>query len=304
MILSTQIKEVLAHIENIEIPDNTLSPQEQGRAFYEQFISLAGKKEEVYQIQEQTITTENNQIPIRIYRPNHEEQLPVIIYFHGGWFNAGSLNTHDTPLRQLANVTQTLIIAIDYALAPEHPFPKGVNDCELATRWIIDHASSLGINANKIFIAGNSAGGALATTITRKLRHKISAQILIYPVTDNKMTTSSWVTYQNGPILNLKGAIEAWQWYLPDTSDHTNIDAIPLLADDLEDLPPTFIAIAEHDPLKDEAYAYADKLKQFNTPVYTHYYEDTIHGFFQMGAFINAFKDLLKNISTFTNSIQ
>lgn len=304
MILSKQITEILTHIESIEISDSINSPQEQGRAYYEQFVSLAGEKEYIYQVQNQTITTENNQIPIRIYRPNNRESLPVIIYFHGGWFNAGSLNTHDTPLRQLANQTQALIIAVDYALAPEHPFPKGLNDCELVTQWIIDHTSSLGINPNKIIIAGDSAGGALATTVTRKLRHLITAQILIYPVTDNKLNTSSWTTYQNGPILNLKGAIEAWSWYLPNTDDLTNPDAVPLLANDLDNLPPTFIAIAEHDPLKDEASAFAEKLEQTNTEVYTHYYEDTIHGFFQMGAHFNQTSYLINDITTFLDSIE
>ncbi|MDR2223016.1 MAG: alpha/beta hydrolase [Flavobacteriaceae bacterium] len=299
MNLSKQIQEVLTYIDGIEIPTTLTSPQEQGRAFYEQFIPMAGNKEEVYLTKDQLLAIENHQIPLRIYRPNNQPVLPAIVYFHGGWFNAGSLETHDTPLRQIANQTQAIIISVDYRLAPEHPFPAGLQDCEAAVSWVIDQALFLGIQPNQIAIAGDSAGAALATTITRKLRHKISAQILIYPVTDNSLSSASWTTYKNGPILNLNGAIEAWQWYLPHHKDHSNPDAIPLFANDLEQLPPTFIAIADHDPLKDEAIVYAKKLQQQNNTVSIKTYEETTHGFFQMGVYFSQADVLIRDIANF-----
>lgn len=244
----------------MKVPE-TLNPWEAGRAFYEKFIPLAGEKEPVFQIIEKELLNKEHTIKLRIYRPNNNEKSSAIIYFHGGWFNAGNLETHDTPLRQLANLSKTVIIAVDYRLGPEHPFSAGLNDCEFAIKWTIENASLLNINPNKIMIAGDSAGSALATAITRKFRKSVIAQILIYPVTDNSLKSSSWNEFQDGPLLDLKGAIQAWDWYLPNSEDQNNPDAVPILADDLKKLPPTFVAVAEYDPLKDEGILYAEKLK-------------------------------------------
>jgi len=300
MILSEQFQKVLAYIENIQVP-NHLTPQELGRVFYEQFIPLAGEKEAVHLIEEQALAMEDHSIPLRIYQPNENKENPVIIYFRGGWFNAGSLDTHDTPLRQLANLSQATIIAVDYHLAPEHPFPAGLNDCEFAVQWIINNASLLGINPNKIILAGDSAGGALSATLVRKFRAQIVAQLLIYPVTDNSLQTPSWAQFQNGPLLNLEGGIQAWNWYLP-KEDHNNPDAVPLLADDLEKLPPTFIAIAEYDPLRDEAIAYAEKLNSKGVKVNDKLYKGTIHGFFQMGGYVDDTNILLQDMAAFVKN--
>jgi len=300
MILSKQFQKVLAYIENIQVPAG-LAPQELGRVFYEQFIPLAGEKEAVHVIEEQVLTMESHSIPLRIYQPNEHQDQPTIIYFHGGWFNAGSLATHDTPLRQLANLSRATIIAVDYRLAPEHPFPAGLNDCAFAVQWIIDHAPSLGINSDHIILAGDSAGGALCATVARKFRQQIVAQLLIYPVTDNSLKTPSWTQFQNGPLLNLEGGIQAWDWYLPKEDQH-NPDAVPLLADDLENLPPTFIGIAQYDPLRDEAIAYAEKLNSKGVKVSTKLYEGTTHGFFQMGGYVDDTQLLLQDMAAFIKS--
>ncbi|WP_289660823.1 alpha/beta hydrolase [Flavobacterium panacagri] len=300
MIVSKQVQNVLDFIQKIEIEEN-LNPWEANRAFYTNFIPLAGKKEAVFQITEQTLSDNNNSINLRIYRPNDDEKQPVIIYFHGGWFNAGSLETHDTPLRQLANATQSTIIAVDYRLAPEHPFPAGLNDCEFVVKWLIENALSINIDPEKIIIAGDSAGGALASSITRKFRSKIAVQLLIYPVTSNDLKTASWIEFQNGPLLDLKSGIQAWDWYLPDNYKNDS-DAIPLLANDLSGLPPTFIAVAEYDPLRDEAIQYAEKIKKAEGSVKLNLYKGTTHGFFQMGGFIADSKILMQDMVDFLNN--
>ncbi|MFD2557206.1 alpha/beta hydrolase [Sphingobacterium tabacisoli] len=301
MILSEQTKKALAYIQHIEVPTD-LNPWESGRAFYEKFIPLAGDKEAVFLVEEHTLLTNNQSIPVRIYRPDDHNDLPVIIYFHGGWFNAGNLETHDTPLRQLAKLSQSVIVSVAYRLAPEHPFPEGLDDCEFTVQWLIENASSLHVRPDQIIIAGDSAGGALAATITRKFRHKVAAQLLIYPVTDNTLSSASWTQFQNGPLLDLKGGIQAWEWYLQKEDDTCNPDAIPLLADDLEGLPPTFVAIAEYDPLKDEAVQYAEKLKASGVYVKLKLYRGTTHGFFQMGGVIDDAKSLMKDIVDFIES--
>ena len=298
MKLSEQVEKALTYIQDIEA-QGVPNPWEAGRAFYEKFIPLAGEKETVFQISEKELLNENHSIKLRIYRPNNDEKSSVIIFFHGGWFNAGNLETHDTPLRQLANLSQTLIIAVDYRLAPEHPFPAGLDDCEFAVKWIIENASFLNINQNKIMIAGDSAGGALATTITRKFREIVIAQILIYPVTDNAMKTSSWNEFQNGPLLDLKGGIQAWDWYLYGSADQNNPDAVPILADDLKNLPPTFVAVAEYDPLKDEGIFYAEKLKANNNDTKLKLYKGMMHGFFQMGGLVDDSELLMQDMAEF-----
>ncbi|GAA6765714.1 alpha/beta hydrolase [Flavobacterium sp. CGRL1] len=298
MKLSQQVEQILAEIQNIEVP-KTLSPWEAGRAFYENFIPLAGYKETVFQIEEKELFNEGHLVKLRIYRPNSQDKLPFIIFFHGGWFNAGNLDTHDTPLRQLANLSQIVIISVDYRLAPEHPFPAGLNDCEFTVNWIIENAASLNLNPNKMTIAGDSAGGALAATISRKFREIVIAQLLIYPVTDNSLKTSSWNEFQSGPLLDLKGGIQAWDWYLSSSADRANPDAVPLLADDLKNLPPTFVAVAQFDPLRDEGILYVEKLKANDTKVNFKLYEGTIHGFFQMGGCIDETKVLMQDMAGF-----
>ncbi|MBW1655419.1 alpha/beta hydrolase [Flavobacterium quisquiliarum] len=300
MILSKEVQDVLDFIQKIEIDEN-LNPWEANRAFYEKFIPLAGEKEAVFQITEQTLSNAGNSINLRIYRPNNNDKQPVIIYFHGGWFNAGSLETHDTPLRQLSNATQSTIISVDYRLAPEYPFPAGLHDCEFAVKWLIENALSLNINPEKIIIAGDSAGGALASSITRKFRSKIAVQLLIYPVTNNDLKTASWIEFQNGPLLDLKGGIQAWDWYLSKQHED-NPDAVPLLANDLSGLPPTFIAVAEYDPLRDEAIQYSKKIKKAEGSVKLNLYKGTTHGFFQMGGFIDESKILIQDIVDFLNN--
>ncbi len=299
MILSEKVQKVLDYVQDITVPDG-LPSWEVGRAFYKKFIPLAGEKIDLYKIEDYSIPNDGSKIKLRTYYPNQKSDLPVIIYFHGGWFNSGSLETHDTPLRDFSHLSQSVIISIDYRLAPEFPFPAGLDDCETAVNWVIENASLLNINLNNLIIMGDSAGGALATTITRKFRHVVKSQLLIYPVTDNSLETSSWIDFKDGPLLDLKGGKQAWDWYLNE-NDYNNPDAIPLLANDLEGLPPTFIAVAEYDPLKDEAIQYAEKLKGNNIDLELKIYNGMIHGFLQMGGVIDDTKTLMENMVLFIN---
>ena len=298
MIVSKQVQKALSYVQNIEVPAHE-NPWEKGRAFYEKFIPLAGEQEAIYHTEEHSLFFDNHNVALRVYRPNTDEKVPLLIYFHGGWFNAGSLETHDRPLRQLANITQATIVAVSYRLAPEYPFPEGLDDCLYATNWILENLSFLKINVSKIIIAGDSAGGALAATVTRKFKEKVSAQILIYPVTDNSLKTASWIEFQNGPILDLESAHQAWDWYLPEMTHRKNPDAVPILSENFDHLPPTFIAVAQYDPLKDEAMEYGEKLKTKNVSVELKLYKETIHGFFQMGGYIDEALVLMQDINQF-----
>lgn len=289
MNLSKQVKSALDYIDSINVSEIT-DPLEAGRAFYEKFIPMAGEEEAVFKIENHQIPSLGHTINVRIYRPGNDAKLPVVIYFHGGWFNAGSIESHDRPLRKLANLSGALIVSVDYRLAPEHPFPGGLNDGYTALSWVIDNAKSIGIDLNRLALAGDSSGGALAAAITKlsvkNNLHKVLCQALIYPVTDASLSTESWQEFKDGPILNYEGAVDAWNLYLPNNEDKKNPDASPIYADDLFGIPSTFIILAEYDPLKDETILYAEKLKNSGVKVKQSLYKGMVHGFFQMGGII------------------
>lgn len=289
MYLSEQVKIALDYIQSIDVSDidDTLDAS---RIFYEKFIPMAGEKETIYKIENLEVPSFEQKINIRIYRPSNEKKLPVVIYFHGGWFNAGGLESHDKPLRKLAKLSGAILISVDYRLAPEYPFPIGLNDCYNALEWIVLHAKILGLDLKRMAIAGDSAGGALATVITRRAiknnLSKILCQALIYPVTDASLQTPSWQEFKDGPVLNYEGAVHAWNLYLPNIKEIKNPDVSPLYADGLSDMPSTLIIIAEYDPLRDEAILYAEKLQKSGVTVQQSLYKGMVHGFFQMGGII------------------
>lgn len=290
MNLSKQVQLALDYIESIDVSE-IKNPLEAGRTFYENFIPMAGEEEAVFKIENHQIPSLGQNIEVRIYRPADEAELPVVIYFHGGWFNAGSINSHDRPLRKLANLSGAVIVSVGYRLAPEYPFPTGLNDGYNALNWIVGHAKLLGIDLSRLALAGDSAGGTLAAAIARfclkNNQIKILCQALIYPATDASLTTPSWKEFKDGPVLNYDGAVAAWNLYLADYEDRKNPDASPLCSNDLFEMPSTLIILAEYDPLKDEATLYAEKLKNSGVKVKVSLYKGMIHGFFQMGGIID-----------------
>ncbi|MBT2560165.1 alpha/beta hydrolase fold domain-containing protein [Pedobacter sp. ISL-68] len=298
MQLSSQVQQALTYIGSIEI-EGKINPWEKGREFYEKFIPLAGEKEAVFKIENIAIQGETDQIKLRIYRPSEQDNLPVIVYFHGGWFNSGDLETHDTPLRRLSNLSKAIIIAVDYRLAPEHPFPAGLNDGMIALEWLFENAAAINVDPNKVSLAGDSAGGALVAALTGKFAAKINCQLLIYPVTDCSLTTGSWEMFKDGPLLDAKSGAQAWKWYLSNANDSFNPDAVPLLQTRFCGLPPTFVATAEYDPLRDEGMMYGEKLKQNGVSVTELTYGGMIHGFFQMGGVIDQSDTLMGDMVKF-----
>lgn len=284
MQLTPKINQILTHLEKIQ-SFNPQNPLEDTRKYLEVMsFQLSGKKETVAMIEELNIPRENHQIPVRIYRPKGktDQKSPAIIYIHGGWFIAGGYETHDAVVRKLANKTEATIIFIDYRLAPEHPFPAGLNDCLEGVQWVINHAESLGIDKDRIGIIGDSAGGALSTAVSTQIGEHFKFQVLIYPAVDNQLNTKTWEIYENGPVLNKQGGIEAWNSYLPKEDAHNPL-AIPILIKDFKNTPSTLILIAEHDPLADDARHLADHMKTAGIPLTTSFYKDMVHGFMHMG---------------------
>jgi acetyl esterase len=286
-----QVQEVLTYIKSVNVPiDDRLQA---ARVFYEKLVPLAGEQEAVFAIEDKTIEFNDRKIKIRIYRPSAKKALPAVVYFHGGGFFKGSIESHDRPLRQLANLSGVVVISVDYRLAPEYPFPHGLNDCIDTTEWIMDHATELGINGHRIAVAGDSAGGSLATAVAGKLKN-IICQVLIYPATDSSLATPSWSAFAEGPILTLKSGIEFWGYYTKD-----KIKAAPLFNDDLSGMPDALIIAAEYDPLVDEVAAYAKKLREAYVQVTEKVYPKMIHGFFQFGGVIDEGRESITAVAEY-----
>ncbi|MBC9915166.1 alpha/beta hydrolase [Chitinophaga varians] len=287
-----QVQEALAYMDAVRVT-HIADRLQASREFYERLVPLAGDEEAVFSVENRTLDFTDRKINIRIYRPSGEKTLPAVMYFHGGGFFKGSLDSHDRPLRQLANLSGMVIISVDYRLAPEYPFPNGLHDCIDATRWTIGHATELGIDHHRIAVAGDSAGGTLATAVAGELSD-IVCQVLIYPATDSSLTTPSWSTFAEGPIVTLKSGIELWNYYTDD-----KIKAAPIYNNDLSGMPDTFMIAAEYDPLRDEIMNYAQKLRQANVEVTEKLYPKMIHGFFQMGGVIDQGKEVIVAISAY-----
>ncbi|WP_265130693.1 alpha/beta hydrolase [Chryseobacterium oranimense] len=303
MQLTEPINQILNHLEKIH-SFNAQNPLEDTRKYLETMsLQLSRKKEPVRMIEELNIPLESHQVPVRIYRPNGKniQNSSAIIYIHGGWFIAGGFETHDAIVRKLANKTGSVVIFVDYRLAPEHPFPAGLNDCIDSVKWIADNAESLGIDAHQIGIIGDSAGGALATGVSTQIGELLKFQVLIYPAADHQLNTKSWETYETGPVLNKEGGIQAWEWYYPEGRDNPDPLAVPILIKDFRNTPPTLVLIAEHDPLKDEGEELALHMKEAGISVHTIFYKDMVHGFMHMGEVLNEVDQAVHEMAEFAH---
>lgn len=281
-------------------------PIESARSVYRQIASLAGEPEPIHSVKEHLIEAENHSIPVRIYNPYGGSGLPAVIFFHGGWFIAGDLETHDRPLRALANAAGCIVVAVDYRLAPEHPFPAAIDDGISVLKWVAREGTRFGIDANRLVIAGDSAGGAIATVLARKVAGikglHVHLQILIYPVTDPSLGSESWQRFANGPVITLETALQSWHLYVPDLADRQSADAAPILADDLAGSPDALVIVGEYDPLHDEGIAYATRLEKAGVKVKTHTYRGMPHGFFQMAGYIDEGKLVIEEIAYAINN--
>jgi acetyl esterase len=231
-----------------------------------------------------------NSIALRAYRPlgtPADEALPALVYFHGGGWVIGDLDTHDVLCRQLANGARCAVFAVDYRLAPEHAFPAAVEDCIAATRWIATQARALNVDPARIAVGGDSAGGNLATVVALDARDNagpaLRFQLLIYPATDQRCGFASHQRNGDGYLLTRHSIAYFRGHYLPRSDDWLDWRASPLLAPRLAGLPPAFVLTAGFDPLLDEGRAYAERLAKEDVEVAYREYSDMVHGFILFG---------------------
>jgi acetyl esterase len=290
MPLDPQAKILLDQLAAAESPNINDQSPEQARAMYAALAHLGGGGQEVAGVEDRTIPGPAQGIPIRIYTPEKgAAPRPGVVFFHGGGFVIGDLDTHDPDCRAIANGTGAVVVAVDYRLAPEHPYPAAQEDCIAAVGWVHDHASDLGIDPDRLAVAGDSAGGNLAAVVAQQLHANggpaLRAQILIYPATELGMTFPSIKENGEGYLLTE----ESMRWFMAHYQPVIDEPlASPLLAEDLAGLPPALVITAEFDPLRDEGEAYADKLRAAGVSVIQSRYDGMIHGFFGLRAFFDA----------------
>ncbi len=323
-------------------PTHTLSPADARRFYRERRFFTQPDAPQVALVQDLQATGPHGAIPLRLYKPLakateatdaqarkaaeqsqeqapphakgkspvQESALPVLVYFHGGGWVIGDLDTHDTLCRELANGSGSAVVAVDYRMGPENRFPAAVDDCLAATRWVHDNAASLGLDASRLAVGGDSAGGNLAAVVSILARDSASAgitanaentgtaaksattlpiafQLLIYPSTDMRRVSASHQTNGQGYVLTADTIAYFQGHYTGDEAKYLDWRASPLLCDNLANLPPAFVMTAGYDPLRDEGLAYAQRLTEAGNRATHICFERQIHGFITMGRVID-----------------
>jgi acetyl esterase len=286
MSLHPQVQTLLERAARSSLPPYyTVSPFVARRIYRDTRAVLAPKAPEVAEVR--LFAFEN--YAMRVYRPVLGETLPALVYFHGGGWTIGDVDTHDVLCRQLAAGARCAVFSVEYRLAPEQPFPAAVDDCFAATRYVADNAAKL--NVQGIAVGGDSAGGNLAATVSLLARDAggpaLAFQLLIYPATDQRCATPSHERNAQGYLLTRDGIHYFRRAYLPSESDWLDWRASPLLAKSHANLPPALVITAGYDPLLDEGRAYAERLRAAGVQVTYREFADMVHGFVLFGGVVD-----------------
>jgi acetyl esterase len=261
-------------------------------------VAMPAMPEPVEKIEHILIPTSEGEVLARIYYPNADKNLPVLVYFHGGGWVIANLDVYESSCRALCNAAEAIVVSVNYRQSPEAKFPAAVNDAYDATQWIIQNAAQIGGDPNRVAIAGESAGGNLATVTCLQAIDKGGrmpvAQLLVYPVTDTSMSQASYAENQDTIPLHTSMMPWFWNYYLENESDKTNKYVAPLYADNLSGMPPTILLTAEFDPLRDEGEQYAQKLADAGVSVKFQRYEGVVHEFFGLAGAVSKAADAVK----------
>jgi acetyl esterase len=282
MELHPKLKEILAlPPDPNEIPVETMAPADARVSFEKDLKSVDGPKPDVFRISERKVRGAAGDLTVRVYEPADGTARPALVYFHGGGYIRGSLDTHDSSSRIIANHSKAVLISVDYRLSPEAKFPDPVEDCYAATVDIVSRAAEFGIDPNRVAIGGDSAGGNFTAAVTLLAAERggpdLRFQLLIYPNVDLGAQNESVRQFSKGYMLNSMPFYVAS--YVRNQNDIENPLCSPLRAKDLSVVPPAFVLVCGFDPLRDEGKAYAARLKEAGVPVELVSHDDMIHGF-------------------------
>lgn len=289
MPVDPQLQPLLDLLANSGAPSITDLEADAARALMAAMPSMA-RVVEIDAIADRTIPADGHDIPIRVYTPPGEGPFPILVWFHGGGWVLGSIEQSDPVARALCKGAGCVTVSVEYRLAPEHPFPAGLDDCMAALRWTVEHAAELGGDGSRVAVGGDSAGGNLAAAACLVARDEggpdLCFQLLVYPVTDFDTTTRSMVDNAEGFMLTT----DAMQWFYDHytrPSQRGEPLAAPLRAPDLAGLPPALVITAEFDPLRDEGEAYGRRLAEAGVPTTISRYDGMIHGFLGMTRYLD-----------------
>lgn len=293
-------------------PTHEMSPT-QARSLV---LPLAGLREQVGGVESFNVDSPDGPVPIRLYTPflrtedlDHSPSTngrPVALYFHGGGWVMGSMETHDNICRRLANEAKCIVISVEYRLAPEHKYPAALNDCFAATQWAFEHHEDYGGREDQINVTGDSAGANLAAAVCLKALDEgapaLAGQVLVYPITDRDFETPSYLENADGYMLTRSTMQWFWEHYLPEVEDGTSPYVSPLRAENLAGLPRSLVVTCEYDPLRDEGRAYANRLADAGVAT-THIEEKgMIHGYLRRLDSFRRAQQTMRDIAAWINA--
>jgi acetyl esterase len=292
-----QVKAVLAQMAAAGLLEpKTLEQARKSFLFYSKF---AGSPEPVFHVEERMIPGPAGDIPIRVYAPRAGGGLPVLVFFHGGGFAYGSLDTQDVPLRAITNRCACVVVSVAYRLAPENTYPAAPDDAYAATKWVAEHAQEIGGDPRRIAVGGDGAGGNLAAVVAMMARDRggprLMYQVLIYPSLDPSMLTYSWIA-SHDPIATDRAKLAEWSVYIPVNTDPSQPYISPINGN-LHNLPPAFMIVGQNDPARDEDEQYAKGLKSAGVPVEVVPFDNMVHGFFLMAGKVDAGKRAVGDVA-------
>jgi acetyl esterase len=289
MPLDPNLKTMLDQLASMGGPAMTEVSATEAREMYKLMVSADAPPQDVASVEPRSIPGPAGDVPARAYRPASTplgDPPPILVWFHGGGWVIGDLDTADSTCRALANGTGALVVSVDYRLAPEHRFPAAVDDCLAAFEWVLANGAELGGDSTRIAVGGDSAGGNLAAVVSIAARDKglpVRHQLLVYPVTDATFSQPSMDENAEGYLLTKDSMLWFGDHYFGPYGDAKDPRLSPLYADDLTGVAPATVITAEFDPLRDEGEAYAERLREADVPVELTRYDGMIHGFFALG---------------------
>jgi acetyl esterase len=289
MAVTPEVRTILDALAALGSPPIEEQTPQEVREAYGQFSALASRAE-MASVTDRSCRGPAGGVPVRVYVPTAEPgPRPVLVYFHGGGWVIGDVESHDATVRALAAASGVTIVSVDYRLAPEHPFPAAIDDCVAAVRWVAEPsaAAELAIDPARMAVGGDSAGGNLAAVVAQQLRDDgppLRFQLLVYPVTDMHLSHSSIDENADGYFLT-KADMTWFRGHYCAGEDWSDPRMSPLLASDeaVRGVAPALVITAEYDPLRDEGEAYAAKLEAAGVDAKASRYDSVIHGFFSMG---------------------
>ncbi len=288
MPVDPHIAALLTMLEESGAPPLAAGTPESGRAFYLALTHGARTPEQVVPVrstEDRTVPGAEGELRARVYRPEEDGPLPTVVFFHGGGWVIGDLDTHDNMVRNVCRGARAVVVAVDYRLAPEHPFPAAADDAVAAARWVAQHLEEFG-GSDRLAVAGDSAGGNLAAVVAQVLRDDgtpLAGQFLVYPAVDAEGEYPSRVDNAQGYFLEKDTMDWFYGHYAGAWEDARDARLSPLHGADLSGLPPAVVVTAEYDPLRDEGEAYGGALEAAGVHAEVLRYDGMIHGFFDMG---------------------